>query len=138
MMTPENIIKGIAALRSGEYKQHRTGICFREHGPDGKLHPPTAFCCIGVMDIAANGSLTKTFYGSYQTHISKNAIGLDGLDVLNEAQVKYINESGSAPSALALTLGLPSILVVLNDDYEWSFDQIATLLELGLPAATAE
>ena len=129
--TPEeqaqNRAKWTAALRSGDYQQGRGEL----RSTEGETEQ---FCCLGVAcEIAAKEGVTEREGGGY-------AAGLDGQE--------YVTGS-CLPPAVADWLGITqwgdlveeiaaeghenpySGVVGLNDGAEWTFEQIAELVDAG-------
>lgn len=113
-VTPED---WIAALRSGKYKQGRNLLRTFEND---------TFCCLGVLcDIHDDGAWE---YGGWRGYKAFPPPDLSGLK--NVAGLFDISQSEWAD------LGLPpeeyeddTSLAVLNDKYEFSFEQIADVIE---------
>ncbi len=119
-MRPEIRARWVTALRSGDYPQTRT-----------RLHDDDGFCCLGVLcDLARRDGIIQA--------------------VLNdvEGDWEYAGEAFELPPAVREWAGLraagsadPTVSVIvddermdmdlasLNDDYDFSFDQIADAIE---------
>lgn len=70
MLTPENKATWVAALRSGDYKQYRHGLCNSQKVND--LTNATEFCCIGVGVVACGVDLV-----GFGTYGAAEALGLE-------------------------------------------------------------
>lgn len=105
MMHPAELRdRWVRALRSGDYKQTK-----------GRLRTESGFCCLGVLcdlvDSTAWGSTPETYYWK-----DPSITGKPPTDVLRE-----------------VGLSSSSVLTVMNDSEEQTFEQIAQYLEDGVP-----
>lgn len=107
-MNPEVKAKWVAALRSGEYKQHKHAL----RSEDG-----AAFCCLGVLcDISkiadwelVNGEISSRYLRAFSSlpHSVVYWAGLDGSDPLvwvdegAQAYLSVLNDSGTPFSKIA-------------------------------------
>lgn len=115
-MNPEVKRKWVEALRSGKYKQGKERLCDKDNN----------FCCLGVLcDI----------YLSERNDEWENTSGIDKLcyglscypppEVRNWAGLDYRNPHVKVPCGPDGTRSLG----VLNDDCNYTFEQIADLIE---------
>lgn len=119
----ENVRKWVDALRSGEYAQTRNALAIRAR--NGETH----HCCLGVACAVAG---IEAEPATYPWGSPSNAFKFDGSDAVLP---------GSAQRWLGIGKGNPTVRVVtdkgaadrslagLNDSEQWTFDQIADLIE---------
>lgn len=110
--------KWVKALRSGKYKQGRNNL----QGPRG-------FCCLGVLcEIAKEEGVGVRTYASGSL-LGENII--DQPDVRDWSGMK--DENGKLPRNAYVTYGkkgyLARALTELNDEAEYSFREIAKVIE---------
>lgn len=104
------MVKWIAALRSGKYKQGR-----------GRLRDGDAYCCLGVLcDISGMGEWVEDASGSTTSFrtITGESLGASVPYMLAE-RAGFGREFGK----------LPHELMKMNDNWHESFDEIANFLE---------
>lgn len=115
--------KWLAALRSGEYKQVK-GVL---KSPDG------CFCCLGVLtDVYAQE------HGLEFTDSVDDSLNYNGL--LSEPVAKWAGLTECSPEVVATVTtangtklrGEKRGLPLLNDHYDFDFNQIADLIEAQL------
>lgn len=112
---PQRVQEWIKDLRSGEFSQCRNELQLQD-----------SYCCLGVAcktyeRLEGSEELQKDIFGE-----------LVGLSLINqEAVLKYFNFKHVAGmfDRSNTTEAPSSFLVDLNDDYEWSFEQIADFVE---------
>jgi len=106
--------KWVRALRSGEYKQ-----------TTGKLRDEFGFCCLGVLcDLHATHGRT----GSWDQecyHSSTKGASECHYDLPTKAVVRWAGLKSREPQAPLLE----DSLAQLNDDHNWSFQELADLIE---------
>lgn len=104
-MTPDMKTKWLAALRSGDYIQATHQLKSPENG----------YCCLGVL---------------CDVHDPTLWIDVEGVDP------KYIRETDVLPAQLAANYeideSLQRELIFMNDDKEYTFEQIADWIEDNL------
>lgn len=108
-MNPEIKAKWVAALRSGEYKQGT-----------GKLkNEKNEFCCLGV--------LCDTRFKEFKDSFNSNTDNSFPSDVV----INWAGLEKSDPNIFTKSIGWTTVSI-LNDQYFYSFDQIADLIEAQL------
>lgn len=122
-MNPEIRARWAAALRSGDYEQ-----------TSGSLSDGQAFCCLGVLcDLAARDKVIPPLVAD-----GKPVYGEDTDEELPYRVRAWAGINASNPKVIAEVQGdveqVP--LIGLNDDYHWSFAQIADAIDGG--AASSE
>lgn len=122
--------KWLAALRSGEYKQGMN--CLMQESPEGER----SYCCLGVLcDVSDTGEWEqRTVGGEVQEQFYWRSMDNQGRPTINTADV---------PDHLAKPWGLlerseplsdkQSRLMHMNDDGQFSFNEIADWIEENIP-----
>jgi len=106
----------LAALRSDKYKQNVGAL----YDPYNKAH-----CCIAVSAQACGIDLIQ--HGEVRCTAEVSAdLGYNKLRVSKDI-ARSIGYSNNSP------VTLESVLITLNDNWRWKFDQIADFLEMVLP-----
>ena len=113
----------VNALRSGKYKQGRGSLC-KTTTEKGKT--VTEYCCLGVLgDVAVDAYWEK----------NPTVPLIGGKQVTEYGLIDEVN-TGFLPNSVEKQLGLTRSrtdkLVELNDDSEFSFDDIADYIEKHL------
>lgn len=120
-MNKENVAKLVAALRSGEYKQATL-----------KLRRDEGYCCLGVAcDVSKLGKWEKGEYWHYVINdgveVLESEMNLlpktvaESLDIKEGGLFRYYYPNGREFMQWSLT--------ELNDSYQFTFSQIADILE---------
>ena len=140
-MNPEIRARWTAALRSGEYEQGRSVLRHND-----------LFCCLGVLcDLAVKASVIVAHKGG-------NGVWFYGRDLAADAPPdadwtewdetlpdQVMEWAGITPTDIGASTGVPRVVVVpddgdrpediglasLNDDYKWTFAQIADAIDGG-------
>lgn len=120
MVNKENMRAWIAALRSGEYRQGKYALAARE--PDGT----TRYCCLGVA-CEISGVVEPDNPADHLVHYNGNATTLPP-KVQDWLGVDYGDVEVIGSSFWYDTQDLVKVSI-LNDNREFSFDQIADALE---------
>lgn len=119
----------VKALRSGKYKQAKRRLVQVKRTPVLNREK-RSYCCLGVLcEIAVQDNIIGPAtpyaihggdyaYSNHETFPPPQVKEWSGFDV-NSLRFEIDNESYS--------------IVGLNDDLEWSFDQIADLIEAQVP-----
>lgn len=104
-MKPRLTKRWIKALRSGEYKQ---GQCY--------LKKEDKYCCLGVLIEVVNGPEIFEPFKDYLFQVIKGTPNCCSLpqDIINKIEISY---------------EIVSNLINMNDNLNYSFDQIANYLE---------
>lgn len=89
-MDPELKAKWIAALRSGEYQQHRDGLTNYEGRRNGE---PASYCCLGVLCVVGRGKDDMDY-----RHV--NEMGLDEMTV-SHLTMRNDGRGGQHPHSFA-------------------------------------
>lgn len=138
-MTPSQKQRWLAALRSGKYEQTK-----------GWLNKDNKFCCLGVA--------CEVFKEDVNLTVTEEVYGGSPAGVEEYKFVKYNHSSGMLPDPLSNMLGMdklgrlpnnvpeelkdsagiPLSLVGLNDDHDYTFGQIADVIEKYFPANDPE
>lgn len=102
----------VAALRSGEYEQGKRWL-----NDNGKL------CCLGVLcELAVqDGVITK--------HTMRDGIGVYGIGATAVPPVAVEDWAGFGRSSTSVWKVKGDYLVAMNDEYGYSFAQIADAIE---------
>jgi hypothetical protein len=125
MMDVEVKRRWIAALRSGKYPQGQ-----------GCLRKDSGYCCMGVLCDLYDSNLwrsQKSFY-SFQGerwYLSPYILFWSGLTANNPDVMVACQECDSAQPFECECVGgmTKATLSKLNDEYRWSFDRIADIIE---------
>lgn len=131
-LPPEVKSKWIAALRSGEWRQ---GI--------GELRTETGFCCLGVLAEVLEpgvtehsqqlGGLCMLREMAYEDFPYKSTFierhGLQALLGESHALKQLADEYRSDEANNVADASIDTSLMCLNDDGEYSFEQLADLIE---------
>jgi hypothetical protein len=132
-MNPEVRARWTAALRSGDYPQ-TTGALRRlpEQATDGTCE---GYCCLGVLtDLWLKDGNDELVPGDLVGDEETLASVWDDVEQMLSAPVAQWAGLGSSDPILA---GLDGHASLLNDDGEWTFDQIADAID-GIAPASAE
>tara|TARA_R110002153_G_scaffold274298_2_gene448230 strand:- start:38817 stop:39488 length:672 start_codon:yes stop_codon:yes gene_type:complete len=121
-LTPAVQRKWIAALRSGDFVQGTGGL----RTSSTHESEPTTYCCLGVCAVISGADFSLNHLPEYD-HQSNNIYSNAG----------YIPHHFFDDPAI-LPRNLQSLLAELNDAAKYTFDQIATLLELNLELGQLE
>lgn len=121
-MSKENVRKWVDALRSGEYEQ-----------TTGRLRDDAGFCCLGVA---------CDLYGKEKNVAwEEDGVFLGRNDLLPPAVREWLGLDRNNPELAYISPGDDDIVVgtssygvylpasELNDDYGWTFEQIADAIE---------
>lgn len=119
-MNLDNIRKGVAALRSGEYKQAR-----------GALRVNDRYCCLGVLcDVYRKETGIEEWVKIPTQHMAGTAYQfLDIVGVLPVEVMKWLGWSETNPTVSHPILGSKHTLAHLNDGHKLSFSEIADVIE---------
>lgn len=126
----ENMIKWIAALRSGEWHQANAALMERVNNQE-------AFCCLGVACriagcVPAHEKDSKYISEANGDHLSMNLISPEGITMSGMPHASYFQlEFGFDHGMFVVEDGdkMPYSLPSLNDYARFTFSQIADVLE---------
>lgn len=131
----------IAALRSGEYKQCKETLV---RGLDDGHPAPPRFCCLGVLQMVADGQIEKPSLGGslnlptvgwYKSHGIEPNLGLDSPSSRSFSQLTEDDQfsiHGSCP--IGDDTGSVQSLSYINDELDYDFNSIADIIEQSAEA----
>lgn len=129
-MNPQIKQRWVEALRSGEYKQGRCAL--RSVGPDGDEQ----FCCLGVLaDLAARDGIDGWHPPEPGGELYRWRYGDDSFSWTGALPTVVSEWAGTSNSNTLVRVPDPPFrdqpvdLITLNDSLEWSFEQIADVIE---------
>lgn len=140
-MDSEKKAKWVAALRSEEYEQGDTYLCFivSEYVGDDKYKDKVKYCCLGVYG-DLNGLLRKGFVRKSEFNFPKRVAKGRSRDFaeVGDGPADNIRMSYLPPTVASLPYEVQLKLAELNDSGDtttscrWTFAQIATWIEENL------
>lgn len=127
-MNRENMVKWITALRSGQFEQG-TGRLASVDDPDTRENPK--YCCLGVAcEVAvANGVVLPTRMKQDVMEDDAWIIEYDGDALCLPKKVLEWLDLPHHRNISILYHGNRKLVSEMNDEYRWTFDQIADALE---------
>lgn len=121
-MKKEIADKWVAALRSGKYSQTIGRLC-ADTSDEGLAE--TSYCCLGVLcDLHSKETGKGEWFGPDYRCKSGN-----GFEVPPDEVVKWAGVKSSNPEVPVRTAYRRLTIAELNDDKEWSFGRLASLIE---------
>lgn len=123
----------VRALRSGDYKQGQGRLT--RLNADGT---PASHCCLGVLcEIALKDGIVTAEEDNNGVSFARRYRGVDdntvGYNYLPEAVMKWAGLKDSNPRVSVPAVGgmqqMRTTMAALNDERNYNFDQIATVIE---------
>lgn len=127
-MNPEIKAQWTAALRSGEHKQTKGRLNRTE--PNGDI--PAGYCCLGVLcDIAEKAGVVTSRIIEHPGDLRGVLYYDDSFLVLPESVVAWSGVGDGNPR-VRVPIGGSATLGELNDSYDYTFAQLADLIDAQL------
>ena len=140
-MNPEAKALWLAALRSGDFHQAIGTLHERHTNTYGDGVVRDQFCCLGVLCKLAVDAGVEVLVTENVTHENKSEIAYDGrCDTLPDSVIDWAGLDSADPDAnfrkeydsVDMEYTETDSLSSLNDDYSWTFAQIADAIDANL------